>query len=200
MLEEGMKYTPISMSPEQAQFLETRKFQLEEIARIFRVPFHIVGDLDHATFSNVEHLSLDFVKFSLLPWLNRWKQALNKTLLSRDEKQKYYIKFNVEGLLRGDYAMRQQGYATGIQNGFLSPEDVRELEDLNPIPGDVGAKYYFNGNMLLIEQAGAAYGVNKGESEEQDEEVLEVEESNGSESRQTRGNPRENHLLQRTNS
>lgn len=199
VLEEGMKYTPISMSPEQAQFLETRKFQLEEIARIFRVPLHMVGDLDHATFSNVEHLSLDFVKFSLSPWLNRWEQALNKFLLSRDEKQKYFIKFNVDGLLRGDYATRQQGYATGIQNGFLSPDDVRELEDLNPIPGGAGAKYYFNGNMLPIEQAGAAYGVNKEESEEQDEEVLEVEESNGSESRKPRGNPRENPLPKRTN-
>ena len=112
ILEEGMKYTPISIPYNEAQFLETRKFQVEEIARLYRVPLHMIGDLDHATFSNVEHLSLDFVKYSLDPWIVRWEQGLQKALLSDSEKGKYFIKFNVEGLLRGDYASRMQGYAT----------------------------------------------------------------------------------------
>ncbi|MDR1606385.1 MAG: phage portal protein [Streptococcaceae bacterium] len=191
VLEEGMTYAPISIAPEQAQFLETRKFQIEEIARIFRVPLHMVGDLEHATFSNVEHLSLDFVKFSLQPWLNRIEQATNQALLTKEEKRDYYIKFNVDGLLRGDYASRMQGYSTGIQNGFLSPDDVRQLEDLNPIEGGAGSKYYFNGNMLPIEQAGAAYQNNKeSEEENEDEEILEMAESDDSESNHTRRKPR----------
>ena len=127
ILEEGMKYTPISIPNNEAQFLETRKFQIEEIARLYRVPLHMIGDLDHATFSNIEHLSLEFVKYTLDPWLVRWEQGLQKALLSDSEKGRYFIKFNVEGLLRGDYASRMQGYSIGIQNGFLCPNDVRTL-------------------------------------------------------------------------
>ena len=94
VLEEGMKYTPISISPEQAQFLETRKFQINEIARIFRVPPHMVGDL--------EQQSLEFVKYTLDPWVARWEQSIVRSLLSADEKTRYFVKFNVDGLLRGD--------------------------------------------------------------------------------------------------
>ena len=112
VLEEGMKFTPIAIPNNEAQFLETRKFQIEEIARMYRVPLHMIGDLDHATFSNVEHLSLDFVKYSLDPWIVRWEQSLQKALLSDSEKGQYFVKFNVDGLLRGDYASRMQGYAT----------------------------------------------------------------------------------------
>jgi len=126
VLEEGMKFTPIAIPNNEAQFLETRKFQIEEIARLYRVPLHMIGDLDHATFSNVEHLSLDFVKYSLDPWIVRWEQGLMKALLSDSEKGKYFIKFNVDGLLRGDYASRMQGYATARQNGWMSANDIRE--------------------------------------------------------------------------
>ena len=104
VLEEGMKYTPISISPEQAQFLETRKFQINEIARIFRVPPHMVGDLEKSSFSNIEQQSLEFVKYTLEPWLVRWEQSMARSLLSPSEKREYFIKFNVDGLLRGDYA------------------------------------------------------------------------------------------------
>lgn len=161
VLEEGLKFHQMSIPPEEAQFLETRKFQIEEIARIFRVPLHLLGDLEHATFSNVEHLSLDFVKFSLESWVLRWEQGLEQALLLPSEKGSVFIKFAMDGLLRGSYKERMEGYSTGIQNGFLSPDDVRALEDMNPIPGGAGAKYYFNGNMLPIEQAGAAYQVIK---------------------------------------
>lgn len=153
-----MKYTPISIPNNEAQFLETRKFQIEEIARLYRVPLHMIGDLDHATFSNIEHLSLEFVKYTLDPWLVRWEQGLQKALLSDSEKGRYFIKFNVEGLLRGDYASRMQGYSIGIQNGFLCPNDVRTLEDMNSIPDEEGGNTFMvNGSMTPLNMAGAAY-------------------------------------------
>ncbi|SCY25519.1 phage portal protein [Alkaliphilus peptidifermentans] len=153
VLEEGMSFKPIGIPPEQAQFLQTRKFQLNEIARIFRIPPHMIGDLEKSSFSNIEQQSLEFVKYTLSPWLSRWEMAMKKALLSPSEKKDYFIKLNVEGLLRGDYKSRMEGYATGIQNGFLSPNDVRELEDLNTIEhGDV---YAVNGNMLKLEDIGA---------------------------------------------
>lgn len=156
ILEEGMKYTPISIPNNEAQFLETRKFQVEEIARLYRVPLHMIGDLDHATFSNVEHLSLDFVKYSLDPWIVRWEQSLQKALLSDSEKGKYFIKFNVEGLLRGDYASRMQGYATARQNGWMSANDIRELEDMNLVPEEQGGNLYLvNGSFTKLADAGA---------------------------------------------
>lgn len=95
-----MKYSPISVSPEQAQFLETRKFQINEIARIFRIPPHMVGDLDKSSFSNIEQQSLEFVKYTLDPWVIRWEQAITKTLLFSREKPGVFVKFNLEGLLR----------------------------------------------------------------------------------------------------
>ena len=156
ILEEGMKYTPISIPNNEAQFLETRKFQVEEIARLYRVPLHMIGDLDHATFSNVEHLSLDFVKYSLDPWIVRWEQGMMKDLLSDSEKGKYFIKFNVEGLLRGDYASRMQGYATARQNGWMSTNDIRELEDMNLVPEELGGNLYLvNGSFTKLADAGA---------------------------------------------
>ena len=134
VLEEGMKYTPISISPEQAQFLETRKFQINEIARIFRVPPHMVGDLEKSSFSNIEQQSLEFVKYTLDPWVVRWEQTLFRALFTDSEKKEYFFKFNLEGLLRGDYATRMSGYATARQNGWLSANDIRELENLDRIP------------------------------------------------------------------
>ena len=153
-----MKYTPISIPNNEAQFLETRKFQIEEIARLYRVPLHMIGDLDHATFSNIEHLSLEFVKYTLDPWLIRWEQSLMKALLSDSEKGRYFIKFNVEGLLRGDYASRMSGYATARQNGWMSANDIRELEDMNLIPEEKGGNLYLvNGSMSRLSDAGIAY-------------------------------------------
>lgn len=159
VLEEGMKYQPISIPNNEAQFLETRKFQVEEIARLYRVPLHMIDDLDRATFSNIEQQSLEFVKYTLDPWLVRWEQALQKSLLNDGEKGRYFIKFNVEGLLRGDYASRMQGYSIGIQNGFLCPNDIRTLENMNLIPEDKGGfTYMVNGSMTPLNMDGAAYG------------------------------------------
>ena len=170
ILEEGMKYTPISISPEQAQFLETRKFQIDEIARIFRVPPHMVGDLEKSSFSNIEQQSLEFVKYTLEPWIIRWEQSLNRALLTEKEKPDYFVKFNVDGLLRGDYQSRMNGYAIGIQNGFMCPNDVRALECLDLIPDEQGGnKYMCNGNMIDLASVGKQYQNNE-ESKENDNE------------------------------
>ena len=186
VLEEGMKYTPISISPEQAQFLETRKFQINEIARIFRVPPHMVGDLEKSSFSNIEQQSLEFVKYTLDPWVVRWEQSIQRTLLTPDEKKTYFVKFNVEGLLRGDYASRMNGYATARQNGWMSANDIRELENLDRIPTeDGGDLYLINGNMTKLCDAGI-FAESSGK--EKNEEVLELEEPNNSEQRNRRGN------------
>ncbi len=155
VLEEGMKYQPIGISPEQAQFLETRKFQINEIARIFRVPPHMVGDLEKSSFSNIEQQSLEFVKYTLDPWVIRWEQAISRSLLRGTEKRQYFSKFNVDGLLRGDYVSRMNGYATARQNGWMSANDIRELENLDRIPAELGGDLYLiNGNMTKLEDAG----------------------------------------------
>lgn len=183
VLEEGMKYTPISISPEQAQFLETRKFQIDEIARIFRVPPHMVGDLEKSSFSNIEQQSLEFVKYTLDPWVSRWEQNLVRSLLTTDEKKKYFIKFNVDGLLRGDYQSRMNGYATARKNGWMSANDIRELENLDRVSADEGGDLYLiNGNMLPLKNAGTFAETNNKEEDNEDEEVQEVEESDGEQS------------------
>ena len=168
VLEEGMKYTPISISPEQAQFLETRKFQIDEIARIFRVPPHMIGDLEKSSFNNIEQQSLEFVKYTLDPWVSRWEQAMVRALLTPDEKKKYFFKFNVDGLLRGDYQSRMNGYATARQNGWMSANDIRELENLDRIPAEQGGDLYLiNGNMTKLEDAGIFAAGNNNFSESQ---------------------------------
>ncbi|MPN11340.1 hypothetical protein SDC9_158641 [bioreactor metagenome] len=155
VLEEGMKYTPIGIAPEQAQFLETRKFQINEIARIFRVPPHMLADLEKSSFSNIEQQSLEFVKYTLDPWVVRWEQSMCRVLFSESEKPTYFIKFNVDGLLRGDYASRMSGYATARQNGWMSANDIRELENLDRISPDLGGDLYLiNGAMTKLQDAG----------------------------------------------
>ena len=154
VLEEGMKYHEIGLSPEASQFLQTRKYQLNEICRIFRVPPHMVGDLERSTFSNIEHQSIDFVTHTIRPWLVRWEQAMYKCLLDESERQLYYARFNVDGLLRGDFATRMNGYAIARQNGWMSANDIRALEELNPLSDEQGGNaYLLNGNMMPISQA-----------------------------------------------
>ena len=159
VLEEGMKYQQIGIPPEEAQFLETRKFQIDEIARLYRIPPHMVGDLEKSSFSNIEQQSLEFVKYTLDPWVIRIEQSLQKDLLLPSEKEKYFIRFNVNGLLRGDYQSRMTGYATGRQNGWLSANDIREMEDMNPLSDEEGGnKYLINGNMCELSDAGIFAG------------------------------------------
>ncbi len=163
VLEEGMKYTQVGIPPEEAQFLQTRKFQINEIARLYRIPPHMVGDLEKSSFSNIEQQSLEFVKYTLDPWVVRFEQSFKRALFLPEEKKTHFIKFNVDGLLRGDYQSRMNGYAVGRQNGWLSTNDIRELEDLNLLSDEEGGNLYLiNGNMTKLKDAG---GFMKQESE-----------------------------------
>lgn len=153
VLEEGMEWTQISMSNEDAQYLQSRKFQVSEIARIFRIPPHMIGDLDRATFSNIEQQSIDFVVNTLRPWLVRWEQCINRDLLTETDRQNgIFAEFLVDGLLRGDMAARYQSYAQGRQNGWLSANDIRRIENMNPVDG--GDIYLVPLNMVPADQAG----------------------------------------------
>ena len=159
ILEEGMKFTPISIPNNEAQYLESRKYETTEIARLYRIPPHMIGDLEKSSFNNIEQMSLEFVKYTLDPWVVRWEQSLQRALLLPGEKGHYFIKFNVDGLLRGDYQSRMNGYATGRQNGWFSANDIREMENLNPIPAEEGGDLYLiNGNMTKLEDAGLFAG------------------------------------------
>ena len=176
VLEEGMKYQQIGIPPEEAQFLETRKLQINEIARLYRIPPHMVGDLDKSSFSNIEQQSLEFVKYTLDPWVIRWEQSLQRSLLLPGEKGKYFIKLNVDGLLRGDYQSRMNGYAVGRQNGWFSANDIREMENMNPIPDEEGGNLYLvNGAMTKLADAGAFAGADNGQQKE--EEKLPAQEN-----------------------
>lgn len=154
VLEEGMDYKPISMSNNEAQFLETRKFQVSEICRIFRVPPHMIGDLEHATFSNIEHENISFAVHTIRPWLVRIEQSMDRQLFPEMEKGRFHSQFNLDGLMRGDYKSRMEGYAIARQNGWMSSNDIRMLENLNPIPEEEGGNAYLvNGNMISISAA-----------------------------------------------
>lgn len=175
VLEEGMKYHEIGMSPEDSQFLQTRSFQIAEICRIFRVPPHMVGDLSRSTFSNIEHQSIDFVVHTIRPWLVRWEQAIARALLNEEERTIYYAKFNVDGLMRGDFVTRMNGYAIARQNGWMSANEIRALENMNKIPADQGGDLYLlNGNMISAMDAGTG-GVNNEQKEVNDDQTTDGE-------------------------
>jgi len=136
------------------------------------------ADLEKSSFNNIEQQSLEFVKYTLDPWVSRWEQAMVRALLTPDEKKRYFFKFNVDGLLRGDYQSRMQGYAIGRQNGWMSANDIRQLESLDRIPEEKGGDLYLvNGNMAKLEDAGLAYLRNGKEkpTDGKDEKVLGME-------------------------
>lgn len=135
LLEEGTKFNKTGMSAEDAQFLESRKLSRSEIAAIFRVPPHKVGDLDRATFSNIEHQSIEYVTDSLLPRARRWEGRITKSLIPPADRTTYFAEHLVDGLLRGDYAARTQGYNLAVTTGWMNRNEVRELENMNPADG-----------------------------------------------------------------
>lgn len=142
VLEEGLSWTQIGVKPQDSQLLESRKFSVTEIARIFRIPPHLLGDLERATFTNIEQQSIEFVVYALRPWLVRWEKRLGLSMLTKDERQRgYFIEFNVDGLLRGDISSRYRAYAIGRQWGWLSPNDVLSLENMN-LREDAGGNAY----------------------------------------------------------
>lgn len=153
ILEEGMEAKQTSIPPENAQFLETRKFQIAEIARWFRVPPHMIADLDRATFSNIEHMSLEFVTYSLTPWLVRWEKAIYRDLLlPRERQQGLFAEHLLNALVRGDIKTRYEAYNIGRNGGWLSANDIREMENQNPIEGEGGDIYLVPLNMVPVEQ------------------------------------------------
>ena len=157
----------------------------------------MVGDLEKSSFSNIEQQSLEFVKYTLEPWLVRWEQSMARSLLTPSEKREYFIKFNVDGLLRGDYASRMSGYATARQNGWMSANDIRELENLDRIPAeDGGDLYLINGNMTKLADAGIFAAADR-EEDNSNEEVLEMDEQDSDKSRNTDGNSGANAVPQR---
>lgn len=152
-LEQGAKFQKVSNTPEESQMLETRKFQVEEVARFYNVPLHMIGDLEHATFSNIEQMSLNYVIYTLRPYLVRIERAITAQLLMPQERSIYFPKFSVEGLLRGDYKSRMDGYAVARQNGWMSANDIRELEDMDHIPAEEGGDAYLaNGNLRSLKK------------------------------------------------
>ena len=172
VLEEGMVYKPISLPPEDSQFLSTREFGVEEICRIFRVPPHMVQDLKRATYSNIEHQSIDFVVHTLDPWLVRIEKAIMKDLMLEEEQDVYFPKFNVDGLLRGDYKSRMDGYSIGISTGIISPNEARLKENMPPLPPELGGDFHIvNGTFIRLKDVGAQYNVPSGESAEKKAEA-----------------------------
>jgi len=153
-LENGSKFTKLAIPNNEAQFLETRRFQIEEIARIYRVPLHLIQDLERSTNNNIEHQSLEFVMYTMLPWFTRWEQFINFKLLTREERQQgYFAEFLVNALLRGDTEARAQMLHLMRQDGVISADEWRELENMNPQEGGQGKHYLINGNMISVETA-----------------------------------------------
>ncbi|WP_444942721.1 phage portal protein [Microbulbifer sp. ZKSA006] len=151
ILEEKTKWKQISMTAEDAQFLESRKYQRSEIASIFGVPPHMIADLEKATFSNIEHQSIQFVVYSLLPWLKRIEQSIFRDLLSPSERREYYAEHSVEGLLRGDSKSRSEFYKNLFNAGAISINDMRRLENMNSIEG--GDEHWLQLAMAPITQS-----------------------------------------------
>ena len=149
ILEEGLEYVQTTVPPNEAQFLETRQFQVTEIARWFRIAPHKIGDLSHATFSNIEQQSIDHVTDCLMPWLVRWEQEIQRTLIGVEHKKRF-ASHNVNGLMRGDSSARANFYRTLSNLGTLSPNDIRDLEDLNPIADPAGDSYFLMTNMATL--------------------------------------------------
>ena len=139
ILEGGGQFKEITMKLTDAQFLESKRFRIEDVCRIFRIPLHLVQDLTRSTNNNIEHQSLEFIVYTMLPWFKRWEENLNLQLLSKESRRKNrYFEFNISGLLRGDIKSRYEAYAQGRQWGWLSVNDIRRLENMNQIPnGDI---------------------------------------------------------------
>ena len=176
ILEEGMKYQEIAVPPDKAQYIETRRYQINDVARIIGVPPHKLAEMSQATFSNIEHQTIEFVQDTINPWCVRWEQGLSRQLLSDTEKQKYFFKHNLSGLMRGDFKTRMEGYSIGRQNGWLSANDIREMEDMNPVNnGDI---YLIPLNMVSADQAAATPILAEPEDEPEPTRSLREKRSN----------------------
>ena len=154
ILEEGTTFKPLTIPPGDAQFLESRRFGIEEIARIFWcIPPHMIGDMTHATYSNIEQQGIEFVTKVARPLAVKFETALNNTLFSKEDRKRYFAEFNLDGLMRGDTESRYRAYSSGMNWGFLSPNDIRDLENMNRVEG--GDQYFVPLNMVPIKQSEA---------------------------------------------
>lgn len=168
LLEGGAKFTPISMSNQDSQFLEARRFQKEDIAMMLRVPLHMLNDLEKANYNSIEQLSLSFVIYSLAPLLTRIEQCMQRDLLTEKErKDGYYIRHNLAGLLRGDMKTRFEVYDKAVKNGVYTIDDVLKLEDMNQVGGEVGTSRFMQGAMTTVDNIvkGVNYTNTKGKDE-----------------------------------
>ena len=147
VLEDGLTWTKVSMSPEDSQFILTRKLQIAEIARYYRMPLHKLQEMDRATFSNIEHQGVEFVTDTMMPWLVRWEQALMRDLLSDAEREDYFIEFLVDGLLRGDAKSRMEALQIMRRNGVINANEWRAMENMNPREDEGGDEYIYERNM-----------------------------------------------------
>ena len=145
VLENGMKFTPISLTPEDSRFIESQKLGIAAIARIYRVPLHMIGELDRATFSNIEQQSIEFVQHTLRPLVKNWEQELNRKLFRPSEQGEFFVRFNLNALMRGDMTARSNFYRALFNMRAISPNEIRQLEGLNAYEG--GDEYYLQMNM-----------------------------------------------------
>jgi hypothetical protein len=154
VIEEGMELEKLGFPPEEAQMIEARRFQIENLARLYRMPPHIIQDLSRATFSNIEEQNIDFVIDSLIPWLKIWEQELWRKLLTPEEQEVMFFEFNVMALLRGNSAGRAAYLQTMLTNGVMNRNEARALDNLNPVEG--GDVFLVQGAMapvdLLVER------------------------------------------------
>ena len=162
----GMKFNRIAIPPVDAQFLEQRKFSVEDIARIMRVPNHMIGDLSHATFSNIEHQAIEFVQFSLMPWVKAIEMEFDRKIFREDEKKKYSVKLNVDGLLRGDIVTRAQLYQSAINSGWMTRDEARQLENMNALSDGYGDIPLVPVNLTTMTKLQATDTNNDGEGNE----------------------------------
>lgn len=178
LLAEGAQAVPLSISAEDSQFLETRQFNIEEIARWYNVPPHMLQHLDKATFNNIEHLGIEFVVYSLAPWMKIWEQQLSAKLLTENEQQDLFFETDFNALLKGDSKTRSEFYRAMLGLGVFSLNEVRELENFNPFPG--GDLHYIQGAMEPIGPDGklsAQQPEPEALPEPEDDDVDEPEES-----------------------
>ncbi len=152
VLEEGLTFKPISISPEQAQFLSSRQFSITEVARIFRVQPHLIMDLSKSSFANIEMQSQEFLTYTLMPYITRIEEEMNLKLFRTNELGSKFVEFNVNGLLRGDVKSRTESYRSAITNGYMTINEVRQKENMNSIEG--GDKHFMQMNMTTIDKIG----------------------------------------------
>ena len=160
LIEEGMKATPITIKADEAQFVETRKFQISEIARIYHVPPHMLADVEKSTSwgTGIEEQNIGFITHTMRPWFVLWEEELGRMLLLEDEEEEYFFEFDLMNLLRGDAIKRWTAYIMGKRNGVLNADEIRAWENLNPIPDGLGKEYIIERNMQSLTELGLEKG------------------------------------------